>query len=64
MVIFDLHILLKLSKQFNFYMKPFIYLLKNLTEKRNSAPTPGKPGLVLSVLCTESYNFQFTETTV
>ena len=37
MVIFDLHILLKLSKQFHFYMKPFIYLLKNLTEKLNSA---------------------------
>ena len=30
MAIFDIHILLKLSKQFHLYMKPFIYLLKNL----------------------------------
>ena len=35
-----LHILLKLSQKFNFQMKPFIYLLKNLTEwKLNSAVT-------------------------
>ena len=37
MVIFDLHILLKLLKQFNFYMKSFIYLLKNHTKKQNFA---------------------------
>ena len=37
MVTFNLHILLKLTKQFHFHMKPFIYLFKNLTEKQNSA---------------------------
>jgi hypothetical protein len=34
------HEAMKLSKPFHFHMKHFIYLLKNLTEKRNTAVVP------------------------
>ena len=34
---------MKLSKPFHLYMKHFIYLLKNLTEKRNTAKFQNVP---------------------